>query len=125
MRTLIDITITIFSQIVDIDAGSRINVEDGDFVGVHYALSANIGIIPYEDNRQLPCCELDYSDLSRIYNDDVRDGDLPVGETLYDPESEVYDEVRRLPALRAFITAGEICELTYFKFDKLDSVHIY
>ncbi len=91
---------------MNVDASSRINIEDGDFVGVHYDSLADNGVISYEQSGLSRCCEINHDDLSHIINNNQIDKDFPVGKILNDYQSELSSK-KRLPALRAFIATGE------------------
>jgi len=86
----------------NIPAGSRIAVEVGDVIGIHYSQSANEnrgGVVPYDDSDHGLTAGVTKAMLSRFYASNKRDNTMVAGKTVV---SGLIGR-KRLPAIKAFV----------------------
>ena len=91
-------------QTVYIPHEEMISVEPGDLIGIHYTDTDGLGVVPYEDSNKASTTGFTNDQLSRIFNAELDDSNLPVRVTKTVPGNIAY--IKRLPALKPITMIG-------------------
>ena len=81
-----------------------IPVEPGDLIGIHYTDTDGLGVVPYEDSNKASTTGFTNDQLSRIFNAELDDSNLPVRVTKTVPGNVA--NIKRLPALKPITMIG-------------------
>ena len=101
MRLILEVLRYILSilQSVDIPEDQAICVRTGDVIGIQYPNKDEQGIISYEQSGYTSTAGVSQDQLSKLFNEDIGDGSLPVGTT----KTVVIEDFKRLPALKPIL----------------------